>query len=487
MKILINYLNQFDRVGLALIIISSALLGIWATVHTIAFRNILLVLGTILATSYWIKWLKTYKEESKDSLRLEILSLSPLILIGLMFTWVVIHYFFLAQFPEKQWDQLTSTWLRALLAAIIGSATGLALQQKKLDWLLWFGLFISFLVLLYQYIPKALENQSLFAPDFFGNYIYWAKFNGVLVGGILIAGLIGLFIDKVRDLFTSASSFQVSQDVNIGSKRYKNVFFIYVILGILVPIYSFVFIFDSKNGVFIGGSLLIFWTLIGLAYLAYKFFKRDKELHFFVFWAKFFFGYLVIVTIIISLSIQQIKKNPGWEFIISDVIISADVEKRQNWINPGNLGYPKRDNGQPVAHNTYERVAWAIVGLRLIHHNQIGSGLFRDLPEQLKILNVDFVSAQYTHSAWIDIGLAFGIPGLLLIPLSLIMILVQAATNRDLYYRASLVSISICMLVLYLIGEQGFQHGIEILFYMTSLLSTLFWVKTKNSVKKQSP
>jgi hypothetical protein len=35
----------------------------------------------------------------------------------------------------------------------------------------------------------------LFATDFFGNYIYLAKYSGVLAGTILIAKLLGMAID----------------------------------------------------------------------------------------------------------------------------------------------------------------------------------------------------------------------------------------------------------------------------------------------------
>jgi hypothetical protein len=115
-----------------------------------------------------------------------------------MFIWVVIHYFLFAQNPQQQFSELKSTWLRSLLAVIMGSATGLALNRNPrfMPWL-WLGLLLSFVVLIYQYIPKAIAKQSLFAVDHFGDYIFWAKFNGVLAGTILIAGLLGLLIDSI--------------------------------------------------------------------------------------------------------------------------------------------------------------------------------------------------------------------------------------------------------------------------------------------------
>jgi hypothetical protein len=50
-----------DKTGLALVLISSALLGIWATMNTIALRNVLLWAGVLIALRYWWSWFKTNK------------------------------------------------------------------------------------------------------------------------------------------------------------------------------------------------------------------------------------------------------------------------------------------------------------------------------------------------------------------------------------------------------------------------------------------
>lgn len=465
-----------DKKGLSLILISSVLLGIWATVNTIALRNILLVLGAIVAISYWIEWLRACQVKIKYVSWLKIFNWLPLLLICLMFIWVIIHYLFFSQFPEKQWDELTSTWLRSLLAAMIGSATGQALQRNRnLAWLLWFGLFISFLVLIYQYIPKVLAKHSLFATDFFGDYIYWAKFNGVLAGVILIAGLLGLSIDTLRAAITKTNPTQEPLEIVKKRKRYTSLFFLYSISGMLIPIYSFVFIFDAKNGVGVTGILLIIWLFIGGIYLLMNILMRDKSINSSISWGRWFVGYLLIVTVFAGFAILHAKNNPGWETLIEDMAIAADIETNQHWKNIAKMGYPKREDGQTVRGNTYERVAFGMAGAQVILHNPIGSGVFRGMPQQTKFSNVDFGGAVYTHCAWIDFGLAFGLLGLLLLPMCLIVILINAAVNQNLYYRASITSIGIGILVLYLVGEYGFQHGVEALFFIVALLSTLSW------------
>jgi hypothetical protein len=132
--------TSLDKTGLALVLISSNLLGVWATMNTIALRNMLLGVGSLVAFAYWWNWFKTNKANHTLP-SLTGLYWLAVILITLMFIWVVIHYFLFAQNPQLQFSELKSTWLRSFLAVIIGSATGLVLNRNArfMPWL-WLGL-----------------------------------------------------------------------------------------------------------------------------------------------------------------------------------------------------------------------------------------------------------------------------------------------------------------------------------------------------------
>jgi hypothetical protein len=84
------------------------------------------------------------------------------------------------------------------MASILGLATGLALRPypNRLN-LLWLGIFVAFLVLFYQYIPRALAQKKLLVPDY-DHYLFHLKINTVLMGMILIAGIDGALLDHVR-------------------------------------------------------------------------------------------------------------------------------------------------------------------------------------------------------------------------------------------------------------------------------------------------
>jgi hypothetical protein len=69
--------------------------------------------------------------------------------------------------------------------------------------------------------------------------------------------------------------------------------------------------------------------------------------------------------------------------------------------------------------------------------------------------------------------LSFGLPGLIFVPLALFSFLLCAALNPRARFRATIITTAIAILILYLVGEYAFQHGVEILFYLSGLLCGL--------------
>lgn len=466
------------KTGLFLIVISSILLGIWAVVNTIALRNILLVSGAVIGLLYWLTFFRGSARQKGD-VNFSLPQFAPLILISLFFCWIVFHYFFLAREPFLQLDELKSTWFRSFLAVIVGSATGLALNRKKAYApVLWFGLLLSFIVLIYQYIPKAIAKQSMFATDFFGSYIYWAKFSGVLAGSILISGLLGAWIDCIWPQLRGVGFFR-RQEV---SKRITPILIsIYSLLGIGLALFSFVFIFDAKAGVGLAVIIFVMWSFIGLVYFLGKIFQsQTKENR-----SKSIIRLIIIFGMAIFavgwFAQKHIKNNPGWESLFSDIYVSAQIDKYKNWQNTPKFGFPTRDDGEVVKGNTYERVSWAVAGIRLLQSEPLGHGTLRSFPKQMKAIVPDFSGSPYTHSAWIDIGLAFGWPGLAMIFAAIGIVLMRAIRGGGSLWRASVLTLSVTILILYGVGEYGFQHGIEILFYFLGFLSGLSLVPPNNS------
>jgi len=439
-----------DVLGWILIAISSVLLGIWAVKGTIALRNILLGIGALISIKYIYQFLKNYHE--KIPLKFWI----PLILLGLMFCWVIAHYVFFPRFPVLQFHELTSTWLRSGLAVMLGLATGLALQKKPCATsLLWMGMLVSFGYLFYEYIPKAMAANSLFAPDYF-NYIFYGKISGVLAGTILIAGLLGTLVDTVRRE-------QWLLAVFVG---------LFCLVAVAAVLYGYVFILDTRNGVALAVILLsilcfkLMWDVFkappfgGIA-------SKGRAILIFV--------VIGLVTTLTWLGAEHAQHHRGWFSVWEDARIAVQVEKYPQWQNPQEMGYPKNASGQTVNINNYERIAWGVAGLQIfMPENPVGVGVLKG-PFTFLLHEKYPQSSQHmpsTHSAWVEIGLAYGYPGLFLLLGSLIAIVFLCLGSKSPFKDlASFLSLGLIML--YTVGELSNQHAIEILCYLIALMAAL--------------
>lgn len=442
-----------------LIVLSSILLGIWAVKDTIALRNILLVSSTLFSIYYIVQ--EWRHGELKE--QFTIWKVLPILMIALTFVWVVAHYFFFSLDPTKQFQELESTWLRALMASIIGIATGLALrnQPNRLN-LLWFGVLIAFLVLFCQYIPRSLAQNKLLVPDY-DHYLFHMKINTVLMGMILIAGIDGALLDYLR-----ASQY-----------RWSNMrlwYFLYWLLGTSLTLWAFVYIVNARNGIGLSTILYGFWFICALVFFIHS---QISCLNFKSLQALLITG--IGLFLILYFAYLQTAVNKDWHTLIDDAKIAVQIDRYDHWQNPAQMGYPKRDDGQMVAPNTYERVAWAVAGSRAIIAYPQGVGALAypfakhpNAPPKMVVgPNTQGIA---THSGWVELGLAFGIPMLGLIFGALLVTFIEAARHA---YPARMTVLGFAVLIasLYTVGEVTIQHGVEILFYLLALVPALLLTK----------
>jgi hypothetical protein len=438
-----------------IVILSSLLLGIWAAKETIALRNILLFGGAPLSIYYITQEFKRGNlKEHCDFWRT-----LPIILLGLTFVWVVFHYLFFSIDLVQQFNELRSTWLRALMAAIVGLATGLALRNypNRLN-LLWLGVFIAFIVLFYQYVPRALAQQKLLVPDY-DYYLFHLKINTVLMGTILLAGIDGALFDHLRSIGFQWRYFRLS-------------YLLYWLIGTVMALWSFVYIVDAKNGIGLSTILYGFWFLCAFIILIQSQIKSPNLKS----WIVFLFAGLGLLLILYFASLQM-KVNPGWSSLVGDAKVAVQIDRYPNWQNPAQFGYPKREDGQIVRSNTYERVAWATAGSRAIFQNPTGVGVlsypFAIHPQRPQNMQSSAGAPSIaTHSGWVELGLAFGVPMLALIFTNLCLSFGNALRGA---YPAKMTILGLIILIffLYTVGEVAIDHGLEILFYLLALIPAL--------------
>jgi hypothetical protein len=450
-----------------LLILSSILLGIWAAKDTIALRNILLVVGALLSIYYIAKELK----EGNLKGRLNLWKILPVLLVGFAFVWVIAHFFLFSLDPAQQWDELKSTWLRAFLACIVGLGTGLALSRypTRLT-ILWLGIFGSFIILFYQYVPRALEQQKLLVPDY-DHYLFHLKINTVLMGTILLAGLDGALFDHLRFIRYRLRSVNMWVVICWG-------------VATVMALWSFVYVVDARNGIGLSSILYFFWFACAVILLIQSQLSQPNLKNWLVFLVT-----LASLLVVLFFAIQQAKLNRGWSTLIDDAKIAVQIDRYEYWQNPGQMGYPLNSAGQKVTANNYERIAWATAGSRAILQHPQGVGVlsypFAKHPNApKKMLEDSSKPGIATHSGWVELGLAFGLPilGLLLTALAITFV---NAVKSSCPAKMTVLGMVILLFFLYTTGEVAIDHGLEILFYLLGLLPALLWVNSFKSFELQ--
>jgi hypothetical protein len=447
-----------------LVVLSSILLGIWAVKGTIAFRNILLISGTLFSIYYIVQ--EWRHGELKE--QCTIWKVLPILLLALTFVWVIAHYLFFSLDLNKQFQELNSTWLRTFMASIVGLGTGLALNNhpNRLN-LLWFGILISFLVLFYQYIPLAIVQNKLLVPEY-NYYLFHLKFNVALVGMVLIAGIDGALLDHFRAI----------------GYRYSNLriwYLLFWFLGTVLVLWTFVYIIDTRNGIGLSCILSGFWFIYALFNLIQNQMYHQNIKNFIL---PLISG--LGLCFVLYFAFLQSNLNKGWDNFFDDVILSVQIDRYPHWQNLTKEGFPKHADGKIVTQNTYERFAWGAVGLRAIIAYPQGVGVLAyPLEINPKIPNAKVANRSYriaTHSGWVELGLAFGIPILGMIFSALLVTFINAI-SRPYPARMTVMSFIIMVTSTYSVTEATTQHGIEILYFLMHLISAL--LLTKSTVIRQ--
>ena len=443
--------RSFSILSALIIFISSALLAVWSLRNTIALRNALLAIGTLTALFLLWQYSKRCKAQASHTQNLSLGRYTPIALSFVMLIWVVIHYIFFTSEPGQQFQELTSTWVRVLESLLIGTATGLVLRDHpRRAQFLWFGIFCGFIYLLAHYLGMYFQTGQSFMPNYYFSSPFGNKINTVLMGGLFISAICG----------SSAGALIANRP------HYPWQIYCYWLLGVLAILFAFTTIIDTRNGVGVGIILIASWVLyIGISKLRQQI--RSSKLD----W-KIGLAALIPVVLIVIFVQQHLSINRGWNHFIDDVTVAVKIDEVPNWQDVKKYGYPKTASGEPVYPNNYERAAWATAGIHSISKNPLGYGM---LEHSLgKVIRQSYPEAMIrsSHSAWIDLGLAFGIPGLILTLGALLSTIVLALKSKS-PNRLVVIWIAADILLTFTIAEVSSKHTIEILFFCIALLNTM--------------
>jgi hypothetical protein len=426
---------------------ASVLLFTWGLPHTIALRNAMLGLGGVASLYFLIKYKPFVLKWNA----------TPLILMYCLPVWVLIHYWFFAQEPDLEWLEIKSLWVRVFAGMLIATAMGVLIRiPSRMNSLFIFSFFGMSISIISVYLFQSWSIGHLLTHgEFYGQYLFDRnKVSAAFFGTIDLA--MGCAI-----LYYLMSA-----------KEIKNFFgkSIVVLLMMGVSISASV-VANSKNGIGIGAILITFF-LLGILILVI----RTKDIK------KRIFGLFLItaITLILgsALAIHKRNASPGWTTLISDIQTSIKIDEYQAWRGPvSSKGeqYPKNDLGFPVAGNTYERYSWMIAGIREIMKHPWGYGLInhQSFPRWLKTNGISFDHWGSTHAGWVDLGLSFGLPAILIVFSSIVILFIITFKAPEHCLILPLGCwISLAIFLAGFVQEITYQHTFEAMLFMITFCST---------------
>lgn len=435
------------RISLLIAFSSAILLAIWPLPETIALRHALLITGFAASFIYLNGRTNIFFRKSAW----------PLWVFLGFYAWLGIHLIFFSHQFELQFLELRSLWIRAALATILGLTLGLSLTDKnnlptskrinlRLG-ILFLGLCGTGLISLIQYAHIGFLSNQWINFGVLGA-LYKSK-PPFVIAAALICPL--CFILIIRALNNQISRWWILASI----------------LGIGLSLFSTYFS-NTKNGVAIFSIALV----IFLVHFAFSI-RWNKA-------STAMIGLTLLTVFSISLSgiEKHIERNSAWPNLIANAQVGLDIDHQNYWKNRNLYPIPTNAIGGHVDISTYERTAWFTAGARLLAENPLGFGLSHHSFGWLALNKwPDFYQPSgnlrgATHSGWMDMALAFGIPGILLILLPLFCAWYRSLHQEGIWFSYTSWTIPI-MVFAYLTTEANGEHFTELLFFMTAFFCGL--------------
>jgi O-antigen ligase len=178
------------------------------------------------------------------------------------------------------------------------------------------------------------------------------------------------------------------------------------------------------------------------------------------------------------LELQRFKKDGNY---------SSDIDKNTQWQSKeGTVEAPLNSLGIPAALNTYSRFAYIAVGIRLIDQYPLGYGSVNQSFNGMQThANIYHEHEGQVHSGWVDFGLAFGVPGLSLIFLTLIMIIYLGIKQGG---ELSLIAVIYCLMLIPfgLIAEISYKQYFEATLFFIAFAATIVALAPKMHERQEA-
>jgi hypothetical protein len=396
---------------------------VWTLPNTIFLRNLIMGIASLLALVLFIKKFIDHNLYKKI----------PFSLLGLFILWTLIHYIFFSIDQQLQLKEIKGLLVRSVMAILIASAL-IVYLKKEPQAISLFGLFVA---------------STVFIN--IGVYCFYSYKNGVFLD---FGMLFNKPFNKIETTFWGSILISYSIAIlhysNLSTKTYpkfnEKLWFCLIIISLFSSLIS-----TSKSGMLIGCSLIFtFVILLIRKILVHKFFIN-------LIWI---FIFLIILFIFIYL---HIITSIGWFTIFSDFMVAINIDLYPNSLNISKYGYPE----EIYSGNIYERISWGFFGLNIILDHPFGYGLVNQSFESwINYLGGDYKVNRQTHIGWVDLGLAYGLPGLIILWSTILYTVING------FKQKSLLSLLGAWTSLVIFGL-GF---ISEIIYKQFFEATLFWI-----------
>jgi hypothetical protein len=454
-----------NAVTVALVISFAILWAIWIQPHTLALRHIALSLGSLLGLYIIVKnhtlmW-------SKASI--------PIYLIGLLFLWVTFHLFFLSSKFDLQLDEYMTIWKRILWGAPFAIGLGISLGAKShlygvkgarggvehsaIWWIFFAGMVAPTIIYL---IRAALMFLA-------GKYGWTLPHFAMLLGGDST-----WHIPKMGYIFFCLPALAVACGqlmLLVNQQSHFSLYFASIYVTTILTVFFVFYLENAKNGFAYATALCVLMAVIIFLKKRFNWSWRNVAI------------LIVLVSAVVILLTKHVQQNDSWRTLFADIKVATQLEEIDAWKDYGARGLPLNELGGTVSVTNYTRAAWAQVAAQFIAERPLGYGLLYQSFGHFAKEKWPNSVMDTAHSAWLDITLGIGIPGVFLILLSGVLALKNVRQLAPNVFGGTVLWALLSIFLLMFTTEVARKTYIEALIFMILLAAGIGMAGSKRASK----
>jgi hypothetical protein len=398
----------------------------------------------------------------------------PFWLLMTLLAWIILHLLFFSNNFSLQLRELTSIWKRVVIAILFALGFGMALastKPKKGYWAIFYvGMMLPTLIFLAKYwLNLSAPQYGWVVPEYLRLY----------------SGRDSLFYmyktDYVAFCLPALAISLAQLKRNLDHARIWTLSNAIYLLSLLAILTTFM-LGNIKNGIAYSVILIaVFVILVLNAQVNKSFVSLAKSAHWKLWFLKLFM-ILLVMAISAPILMRHLEQNPSWKTLWADSKVAVQVDQIDTWKYWGAKGYPLNEYGTPVSATNYERLAWGIIGFRLLQENPQGYGLVENSFQYLTKQKWPDSLLRQSHSGWLDLALGIGIPGIILVLSALLLTMIRLRgvakndpPNQVAFWLSNTLWLLWALLLLWCTTEISFKITLVALIFWVSFGAGLLW------------